>query len=414
MKTSIEEQLRWLGLLLLTGITAGVVASLLTILIHLIQAISFGYHSGTFSSEIAKVAPIRRAISVILAGIIAAFGWQALTKYFKPFKTIKAIVQDNEKVYPSSSFCHGMLQLVTVSMGSPLGREGASREVSVALTASWLQFFRLKKKEISLLLACASGAALGAVYNAPLATTIFIMENVLLKWSKHHFLSATITSFIAVWTVRLLSGNIIQYKLSPLHWNSYLLLWAPLFGFLVAIIIFFYKYLLKIIPKRNLTSPTYLYLVIGSFVFVAILSIFFPHILGNGKAGLLYFLHANYNFSYVSGLLIAKAVAVFITFYAGAFGGRIAPSMMMGGGLGLLAAQAWNSYLPNISISFAIIIGAAIFLAIINNIPVAAVFFLLEITNQPLWNAFPIAIAILSALFCQKIGSSLLNMKTLG
>ncbi|WP_138068703.1 chloride channel protein [Streptococcus pseudoporcinus] len=411
MKISIKNQFRWLLLLLLTGITAGVVASTLTVLIHLIQAISFGYHSGSFSSEIAKVAPLRRAISVFLAGIVAAFGWHALAKYFKPFKTIKAIVQDHEKVYPSSTFCHGILQLVTVSMGLPLGREGASREVSVALTATWLQFFQLNKKEISLLLACASGAALGAVYNAPLATAIFIIENILLKWSKRHVLSAAITSFTAVWTVRLLSGNVIQYKLSPLDWNSSLFLWAPLFGFFVAIIIFFYKYLLKISPKRDLTSPTYIYWVISSFVLVAILSIFFPHILGNGKAGLLYFLHAKYDFLYVSGLLSAKAVAVLVTFYAGAFGGRIAPSMMMGGGLGLLAAQAWNSYLPNISIPFAIVIGADLFLAIINNIPVAAVFFLLEITDQPLWNALPIAIAILSALLCQKIGSSLFKIK---
>ena len=46
---------------------------------------------------------------------------------------------------------------------------------------------------------------------------------------------------------------------------------------------------------------------------------------------------------------------------------------------------------------YAILIGAALFLAIINNIPIAAVLFLLEITGQPLINGIPVAMAMASA-----------------
>ncbi|CAM4188595.1 chloride channel protein [Streptococcus penaeicida] len=409
MNKSIENQLRWLALLLLTGITAGLVASTLTVLIHLIQTLSFGNHTGAFSLEIADISPFRRSLAVICAGLVAAFGWYTLGKYAKPFYTIKAIVHEHTETHPMSQFFHGILQLVTVSMGSPLGREGASREVSVALTASWLHFFQLTKEEISLLLACASGAALGAVYNAPLATLIFILENILLKWSKRNFLSATITSFMAVWTVRLISGNEVQYFLKPLSWNPYLFVWACLFGLIIAILIFAYKALLTAIPKRHLASSKYIYMVVASFMLAALLSIAFPQILGNGKAGLLFFLHAKQDLPYTSGLLLAKAVAVYVTFYAGTYGGKIAPSMMMGGGLGLLAAVFWNSFLPDISVAFAIVIGAALFLAIINNIPIAAIFFLVEITGQPLWNGLPIATAILAALACQKLAQQMIK-----
>ncbi|MGT2958041.1 chloride channel protein [Streptococcus bovimastitidis] len=414
MNKSIENQLRWLALLLLTGITAGLVASTLTVLIHVIQTLSFGNHTGAFSLEIADISPFRRSLAVICAGLVAAFGWYTLSKYGKPFYTIKTIVHNHKEIHPMSQFFHGILQLVTVSMGSPLGREGASREVSVALTASWLHFFHLTKEEISLLLACASGAALGAVYNAPLATLFFILENILLKWSKRNFLSATITSFMAVWTVRLISGNEVQYFLKPLSWNPYLFVWACLFGFIIAIIIFAYKALLTAIPKRHLASSKYIYMVVASFMLAALLSIAFPQILGNGKAGLLFFLHAKQDLPYASGLLVAKAIAVYVTFYAGTYGGKIAPSMMMGGGLGLLAAALWNSFLPNISIAFAIVIGAALFLAIINNIPNTAIFFLVEITGQPLWNGLPIATAILASLACQKLAQQIIKKRQIG
>lgn len=404
MTKSIDSHLKWLGLLFLTGITAGLVASVLTILIHLIQAISFGYHEGSFSLQIAHISPIRRFFPVILSGLVAAFGWYSLQKYGKPFKSISAIVKKQETVHPLSNFIHGMLQLITVSMGSPLGREGASREVAVALTATWLPLFHLSKNEISLILACASGAALGAVYNAPLATVAFIIESILLKWQKDYIIAAILSSFIAVWTVRLLSGNEIQYQLAKLSWTPGLFLWAIFAGIVISFVTFAYKALLNHLPKRDLTSQKFLVLTLIAFTLVAFMSLFFPEILGNGKAGLLYYLHHKFDFSYSLLLLIAKAIAVLITFYAGLYGGKIAPSMMMGGALGLLLGQAWNFLLPlQLSIPYAIIIGATLFLAIINSIPIAATLFLVEITGQPILNALPIALAVGTSLLFQRL-----------
>nr|WP_306675830.1 chloride channel protein [Streptococcus didelphis] len=330
MNKKVLSFIVWTSLLFLTGITAGLVASLLTELISFIQALSFGYKEGSFSQQIALVSPSRRFISVTLAGCLAAFGWYFTFKYAKKIETIKDIVHKKAKVNPLSNFIHGMLQLITVSMGSPLGREGASREVAVSITALWLNYIPLKKDDISLLLACASGAALGAVYNAPLATIIFIIESILLKWSLRNLYAALITSFIAVWTVRLLVGSLVQYQLAPLNWNLSLFVWTIFAGFLLSIIIFGYKSLLLAIPKHQPASFKFIYSTIIAFVIAASISIFFPHILGNGKAGLLYYLHSDFQLSYVSLLLLAKALTVFIIFYAGAYGGRIAPSMMMG------------------------------------------------------------------------------------
>lgn len=47
--------LLWSGYLIVTGLTAGLVAFLLTEAIHLIQTLSFGFSQGSFSTMIASV-----------------------------------------------------------------------------------------------------------------------------------------------------------------------------------------------------------------------------------------------------------------------------------------------------------------------------------------------------------------------
>lgn len=171
---------------MVAGVIAGVVAYVLTQAIHFIQALSFGYQSGSFSTMIATVAPERRFLSLLLAGAIAGLGWQLLAKKAKPIQPIQQTLSQQKDFSPWSQFCHGWLQLITVSMGAPVGREGASREVAVALTAACNKAINTPAAEQGLLLACASGAALGAVYQAPLATIVFIIEAIVKKCSVKH------------------------------------------------------------------------------------------------------------------------------------------------------------------------------------------------------------------------------------
>nr|WP_050897408.1 chloride channel protein [Streptococcus ictaluri] len=144
---------------------------------------SFGYRQGSFSTIIASISPQRRVYSLLAAGLVAEMGWHLLAKYAKPTQSIQEKLAFKRDFCPWSQFWHGWLQLITVSMGAPVGREGAAREVSLAITALWTQHLKITPKDQRLLLACSSGAALGAVYNAPLATIIFILATILKKWS---------------------------------------------------------------------------------------------------------------------------------------------------------------------------------------------------------------------------------------
>ncbi|WP_154803946.1 chloride channel protein [Streptococcus equi] len=413
MMTRLITFLTWTLRLVVAGVIAGVVAYVLTQAIHFIQALSFGYQSGSFSTMIATVAPERRFLSLLLAGAIAGLGWQLLAKKAKSIQPIQQTLSQQKDFSPWTQFCHGWLQLITVSMGAPVGREGASREVAVALTAAFNKAINAPAAEQGLLLACASGAALGAVYQAPLATIVFIIEAIVKKCSVKHIYAAAITAFTAVQSVLVLSGHQdIQYLIPPQAWQLTTVLWAIIASPILAFLAFCYQQLLQNAPKAKPKSRWFIPRVLGAFGFSACLSLYFPEILGNGKAGLLLLLHHDVSLSYAALLLLSKAAAVYAVFASGAKGGKIAPSMMLGGASGLLLASLSNQlgYL-SVPLPLAIVIGATLFLGIINQIPLTAPFFLIEITGQPLISLVPLAIVVLTSYLSQQLFQTILSLK---
>lgn len=87
--------LLWSGYLIVTGLTAGLVAFLLTEAIHLIQTLSFGFSQGSFSTMIASVPPERRVLSLLMAGLLAGLGWHLLAKKGTAIQSIQKTLDDD-------------------------------------------------------------------------------------------------------------------------------------------------------------------------------------------------------------------------------------------------------------------------------------------------------------------------------
>ncbi|XCY61971.1 chloride channel protein [Streptococcus iniae] len=140
-----------------------------------------------------------------------------------------------------------------------------------------------------------------------------------------------------------------------------------------------------------------------AFLLVGVLSLYFPQILGNGKAGILFILHEKPSFIYALALFLAKAIAVWLVFFSGAYGGKIAPAMMLGGTAALyLQSYGISAHYQLYHYHLPLLLEQTVFLGLLNQMPLTAILFLPEITNQPFYNAIPIAIAVLSGLLVYK------------
>ncbi len=125
---------------LLTGVGIGFIGIFLILLLHFVQHIAYGYSNEQFSFllGVEAASPQRRLAILSLCGVTAGLGWWGMFRYGKPLMSIEASLNMNKPHFPIiETFLHALLQIVTVALGSPLGREKAPREIS-ALWACWL------------------------------------------------------------------------------------------------------------------------------------------------------------------------------------------------------------------------------------------------------------------------------------
>src|SRR5262249_50468401 len=158
---------------------------LLGLLLHFVQHLAYGYSldavvsNESFLQGVTAAPPFRRVAALTLCGAVAGIGWWAVYRFGKPLVSIKAAVGKGvprPRMPALATTAHVLLQIVTVALGSPLGREVAPREMA-ALLATWLgSRAGLAAEEKRMLIACGAGAGLAAVYNVPLGGAVFILE----------------------------------------------------------------------------------------------------------------------------------------------------------------------------------------------------------------------------------------------
>src|SRR5690606_4455495 len=119
--------------------------------------------------------PLRRFMILCVCGLVAGFGWYVLGRYGRRLVSVRAAT-DQSPMPIVETVLHALLQIVTVALGSPLGREVAPREIGALMAQRIAAGHDLSAHQYKLLLSCGAGAGLAAVYDVPVAATVFIME----------------------------------------------------------------------------------------------------------------------------------------------------------------------------------------------------------------------------------------------
>lgn len=398
---------RILAVLLLVGAVAGCVGIGLTHLLHAVQQLVFqgSLHSEhiPFRQLVQAASPLHRFWALLGCGAVVGIAWTCLHRYGAPLCDIKTTVKQPARAMPlKTTLCHALLQIITVGMGSPLGREVAPREISVALATPLTRRFALTELQTSLVLACASGAGLAAVYNVPFAATVFVLETLLLTWSLPAVAAALLTCGLTVWVARLGLGDVVQYGHLPVDIppsaGPSLLIWSAAAGGLLAAAVWAFEQCQSRLPKFNPRRWTMLPIALLCFAAIGALSIPFPEILGNGKAGNELSFSHQLTVQAAFGLLAAKWLAVLLAGMAGAYGGRITPSMMLGGLTAFIGAWCWNLVFPPVPLGLAAFIGAAVFLGLAQNMALTSLVFLLELSHQSTAVWLPMCLCMATAL----------------
>src|SRR5271170_4404859 len=170
---------RWLTLVAVTvavGVAAGLGGMAVGLLLHFVQHIAYGYslHAiispESFLQGVSAASPLRRVVVLCICGAVAGIGWWAVFRFGRPLVAVSKAAAENggengAKMPLFTTIAHDFLQVVTVALGSPLGRESAPREVGAALATRIADRAGLTPEQSRIMIACGAGAGLAAVYN---------------------------------------------------------------------------------------------------------------------------------------------------------------------------------------------------------------------------------------------------------
>ena len=373
----------------LTGLLAGLSGMVLALILHAIQHLAFGYSPGqivsaeSFLQGVTDSSWPRRFSAIVAGGAIAGFGWWLLGRYGQKRVSIASAVANPSVAMPAgTTTIHALLQIVTVALGSPLGREVAPREMGALGAGMVARKLGLMADETRTLVACGAGAGLAAVYNVPLAGALFSLEVMLLSFSWEKTLAAIITSAIAAWTATLGLGEESQYHFTSDILPHSFLWWAIIAGPILGAGAWLFRKATSTARsgvRSNWQMPVFCLL---AFSLLAVLSLYFPQLPGNGKGPMQLALSDDLGFPGAAMLLALKMVVILAVLRGGAEGGLLTPGLAVGGLTSLLLCMLWQQLLPGGDYGSFALVGAAAFLAASMQMPLTAVALVMEVTHM--------------------------------
>jgi H+/Cl- antiporter ClcA len=404
LETSQEDsQAHWFIILLISiivGLGSGVLGTGLALLLHSIQHLAYGYSVDQgmgkehFYAGVSASSAERRVGILFLCGLIAGLGWYALYTKGKSLVSISEAIRSDKKMPYLSTISHVFLQIITVALGSPLGREVAPRELA-CLFATWVSTVtQLNPKDTKIMIACAAGAGLAAVYNVPFGGSVFTLEVLLCTYNWSAVIPAIITSALSTLVSWAGLGNQPMYEVPALSLSASLVLWAavtsPIFGFAA------YWFTKVATQQRDQALHDQRMIVANliNFSCLGSLAIYFPALLGNGKSLMDMELTNLTGISLSALLLLLHSVIVWSSLRVGAQGGLLTPSLANGALLAGVLGGLWSYIWPTTSFAGCILIGAAAFLAAAQKMPLTAMILVLEFTRIPFDFLVPMMIAV--------------------
>ena len=394
---------------LIVGIGSGFCGMFLALLLHYIQHIAYGYSldhiisNESFLTGVSASSPQRRVIVLMVCGLIAGLGWWALYRYGKPLVTIAAALKTNKKMPVGETLIHALIQIVTIALGSPLGREVAPREVG-SIFAQWVsEQLKLSPRDAQIMLACGAGAGLAAVYNVPLGGALFIMEVLLCTFEWSVLLPALTTSAIAVVISWIGLGNEPVYHIPDLTISYSLVAWSalagPIFGYAA------YWFIQIANKARNKAQHDWHMPIVCfiNFTLIGFLSIYFPAILGNGKSPIALELDNPVGIELSLMLLVLRVIICWSSLKAGAQGGLLTPSLANGALLAVCLGGLWSWVWPGSEVSAFALVGAVAFLAAAQKMPITAIVLIFEFTRMDLSFLIPIMFAVAGSVGMSKL-----------
>lgn len=397
-----RRELHYACAVIAIGLLAGVAGAATILLLDFVEHVTYRFRFGSLLEGVSASSPTRRALGPMIGAALAGFGWWMLRRQAGAVPTIAEAIVCPAPVPRRAMTADAALQTLLVGSGASLGRENAPRQLAVVLGDLAGSRLSLTPRDREILLGCAAGAGLAAVYSVPVGGALFALQVVLRTWNLRAVGTALLTSSLAV-----AMAAPVTHDQPAQHWPnpelSYLLTGvAVLLAPLTLTVGLVFNRVTDAARSQARRSPGDRWLLIPALgvagLSVGICSHWWPELPGNGSSVLEISLNGNLTLAEAAALVFLKPFFTALFLRAGAVGGLLTPALATGAATGSVIAMATNAWTPvHLSVPAVALACAAGVLAVTQNAPLWAAIFVWELARPPWWLLVVFAAAALAS-----------------
>jgi len=276
---------------------------------------------------------------------------------------------------------------LAIGSGQSLGPEDPSLQIGAGLASALGRLLGLSRSRSRYIAPVGAAAGLAAAFNAPITAVLFVIEEVIGRWTAGVLGAVVLAAVSSVVTEQWFLGDEPLFRVPRYHLahSSELLAYAALGLVGGAVSLLFVRLVASLRPRLRALPPWTWYLqpaVAGAIIGVVALR--FPQVMGAGYEYIDQAMHDQFGWRLLAALCLLKLSTTTLSFVTGTPGGLFAPTLFMGAMLGGAVCGIERHIAPAATgpIGAYALVGMGTMFAGILRAPMTSVFMIVEVSGN--------------------------------
>ena len=276
---------------------------------------------------------------------------------------------------------------LAIGSGQSLGPEDPSLQIGAGLASALGRKLGLSRGRLRYIAPVGAAAGLAAAFNAPITAVLFVIEEVIGRWTAGVLGAVVLAAVSSVVTEQWFLGDEPLFQVPPYHLvhTTELLAYAALGLIGGGVSLLFVKLVAVLRPRLRALPPWTWYVqpaIAG--LLIGVVALRFPQVMGAGYAYVDQAMHDQFGWRMLAALCVLKLLATAISFVTGTPGGLFAPTLFMGAMLGGAVCAVERHIAPGVTgpIGAYALVGMGTMFAGILRAPMTSVFMIVEVSGN--------------------------------